>query len=73
MQPKELSEFLEFSFCEQLGKDVRNIVFGRDVSDLNFSILNCFMNEVVAHVNVFCACVKFVILSECDLSLIIAI
>ena len=73
MQPKQLSKFPEFCFCEWLGKDVGNVVSGRNVLDHNFSILNRFANEVVVHVNVFCACMKFVILSECDHSLIITI
>ena len=73
MQPEQLSEFPEFCFCERLGKDVGNIVSGWNVSDHDFSVLNHFMNEVVAHVNVFCVRMKFFILSECDCSLIIAI
>ena len=72
-QPEQLSEFLEFCFCERLGKDVRNVVSSQNVSDRDFSVLNRFANEVVVHVNVFCAHVKFVILSKCDRSLIIAI
>ena len=54
-QPEQLSEFPEFCFCERLGKDVRNIVSGRNLLDRDFSVLNRFANEVVAHVNVFCA------------------
>ena len=73
MQPKQLSKFLEFCFCVRLGKDVGNIVSGQNVLDHDFSVLNRFANEVVAHVNVLCARVKFVVLSECDRSLIIAI
>ena len=73
MWPKQFSTFLEFSFCERLGKDVRNIVSSWNVLDCDFSILNHFMNEVVVHINVFCAHMKFVILSKCDHSLIIAI
>ena len=73
VQPEQLSEFPEFSFCEWLGKDVGNIVSGQNVLDCDFSVLSCFTNEVVVHVNVFCACMKFVILSECDCSLIITI
>ena len=63
-QPKQLSEFPEFCFCKRLGKDVGNVVSGRNVSDRDFSIFNCFANEVVAHVNIF---------SESDRPLIIAI
>ena len=73
MQPEQLSEFPEFCFCKQLGKDVGNVVSGRNVSDCDFSVFNHFTNEVVAHVNVFCACVKFVIYGKCDRSLIITI
>ena len=73
MQPEQLSKFLEFSFCEWLGKDVRNVVSSWNVLDCDFSVLNCFVNEVVVHINVFCAHMKFVILSECNCSLIIAI
>ena len=72
-QSEQLSEFPEFCFCERLGEDVGDIVSGRNVLDCDFSVLNRFANEVVAHVNVFCARVKFVVLSECDRSLIIAI
>ena len=63
-QPKQLSEFPEFCFCEWLGKDVGNVVSGQNVLDCDFSVLNHFMNEVVAHVNVFCAHMKFVILAS---------
>ena len=73
MQPEQLSEFPEFCFCKQLGKDVGNVVSGRNVLDHDFSVLNRFVKEVVAHVNVLCARVKFVVLSKCDRSLIIAI
>ena len=73
MQPKQLSKFLEFSFCKWLGKNVRNVVSSQNVSDHNFSVFNHFMNEVVAHINVFCVHMKFVILSEHNRTLIIAI
>ena len=73
VQPEQFSEFPEFCFCELLGKDVGNIVSGRNILDCDFSVLNRFVKEVLAHINVFCAHVKFVILSECNRSLIIAI
>ena len=73
MQPEQLSKFPEFCFCEQLGKDVGNVVSGQNVLDRNFSVLNHFVNEVVVHVNVLCVRVKFAVLSECNRSLIIAI
>ena len=72
-QPCPLGISPEFSFCKQLGKDVRNIVSSQNVSNCNFSVLNHFTNKVVAHINVFCVHVKFVILSECNCSLIITI
>ena len=63
----------ELHFHQRLCKNVRDVVIHWDVFDLNFPVLDHFVNKVIADANVLGLCIKFIVLRQCDCTLIVTI
>src|ERR1700684_4104939 len=68
-----LDEPFEFRLREGFGKNVGNIVVGRDVLHVDTAVHDGFTNEMIPNIDVLRARVKFVVFRERNSTLIVAI
>lgn len=70
---KTFFEFLELVSSKRFGEDICHLLIGRPIDEINLSILDMILDEVMVHLNVFGACMKHWISGYLQHTLIITI
>ena len=70
---KKIAEKFKFESFKGLGENIGNHIIGRDIFDLDVTLINSLSYKMKVNVNMFCVSMKTRVLQQFNCALVVAV